>query len=319
MTKKIFSFILGGCWFSSLAAGAPGFTSGQDSPPRPLAVAVGTLLRAQAQPKDPPPEPRLAELLKKAARYSERLSRSALDFVCTETITERIDPREEPKIGDPFAKVRDARQGLHTQSVQSKIASIQTNRFVYDYQLIKKSGILQERQTLLEENGRKTQEKDAPLKTSQLEHQYVVLGPVGLLGADAQQNNDYSLVENAKIQGQPAVVIEVKPKAPAIARYLYGKVWMKDSDGSVLRIEWNEKSLGNYEPVEEVARRLNAQPKIAFASEYGVEKNGLRFPSLYSVREAYVDTRGKAFVRSETEVVYKDYKFFTVETGVELR
>ena len=60
-----------------------------------------------------------------------------------------------------------------------------------------------------------------------------------------------------------------------------------------------------------------AVPQIAFVSEYGLEKNGVRFPTRYRITEAYRDRRGNVlFPQSETVVVYEAYKFFTVETEV---
>jgi hypothetical protein len=42
--------------------------------------------------------------------------------------------------------------------------------------------------------------------------------------------------------------------------------------------------------------------------------SGLRFPSLDLTEEADIDKDARKFVRSVTKVVYKGYKFFTVET-----
>ena len=61
---------------------------------------------------------------------------------------------------------------------------------------------------------------------------------------------------------------------------------------------------------------MNSKPRLTQISEYGFEKNGIRFPSRYSLREEYISRRGKPFLRSETSVIYRDYKFFTVETEV---
>ena len=57
-------------------------------------------------------------------------------------------------------------------------------------------------------------------------------------------------------------------------------------------------------------------PRVVLTSEYAFEKNGIRFPSRLSVEEAYLKESGKAFVRSKTEVVYKNFKFFTVKYEV---
>lgn len=51
-------------------------------------------------------------------------------------------------------------------------------------------------------------------------------------------------------------------------------------------------------------------------SEFQAEKNGLRFPTQLYIEEAYLDKRGRPFVRSKTTVTYKDFKFFTVEVEI---
>jgi hypothetical protein len=45
-------------------------------------------------------------------------------------------------------------------------------------------------------------------------------------------------------------------------------------------------------------------------------RRGFYFPSRYLIEEAYIDKKGKKIISSLTEVIYKDYKFFTVETDV---
>jgi hypothetical protein len=76
--------------------------------------------------------------------------------------------------------------------------------------------------------------------------------------------------------------------------------------------------MGNYAAIEEFAKASRAQPRIRFSSEYGFEKNGLRFPSVYGVIEAY-RTSGRTVTLSRTSVVYKDYKFFEVKIRTEVR
>jgi len=65
--------------------------------------------------------------------------------------------------------------------------------------------------------------------------------------------------------------------------------------------------MGNIEKIREIADSFRAKARITFTSEYAFEKNGIRFPSRYTVKEEYVRrTRMKA---SETTTTYKDYKF----------
>jgi hypothetical protein len=206
------------------------------------------------------------------------------------------------------------------------------SKYLYDYQLVRtRSGEIKETRVLLEENGRKVEEKEASLKTRVFIYKYVVMGPVGLLGREEQAQFDYSVVKETTLKKQPVVIIQAAPKpgaglpspgpskTGAAGNVLYGKVWVRKSDAEILRIEWQPESMGNYEGIEEMARQLGMKPRLSFVSEYDFEKNGIRFPSRYEIEEAYSSKVRAPLVRSRTEVTYEAYKFFTVETGVVIR
>lgn len=262
-----------------------------------------------------PAQVKLEKILKKTSEYCQRLLNSALHFICIEDIKERIDysrdnlPRNyERKKLQPLAGA--------VQAKQQWITSIKTNRFIYDYQLIRKNGRIEERRILLEENGKKMHEENAPLKTELFEHKYVIAGPIGLLSSFWQERHDFRIIKEEKFKGEDAVIVEAIPKMPDEVQHLAGRVWVSKDDFSILKIEWDQMHIRNFEEIKALAKKLNSIPRIVQVSEYGLEKKGIRFPSRYEVREAYVDRRGKSFIRSETIVIYKDYKFFTVETNV---
>jgi hypothetical protein len=54
-------------------------------------------------------------------------------------------------------------------------------------------------------------------------------------------------------------------------------------------------------------------------TEYAFERNGVRFPSRYTIEEAYLSATNPPLIHSMTEVTQADYKFFRVETGVTIR
>ena len=129
------------------------------------------------------------------------------------------------------------------------------------------------------------------------------------------------------------ILIEATPIPNLETDYLYGRIWVRESDFSILKIEWNQKSIINFDLIEEEAKRFNETPVIKFYTEYALDKNGIRFPSKYSITETYSrraggrETRsetyrrrmGGSYTRSKTTVVYKDYKFFTVKTEVKYK
>lgn len=265
---------------------------------------------SQSQPAD------LAAILERCAAYCDKLSGSILDFVCAERVVETI---AEIRVMRP-AVSGSSSGALYFSRPWGSVDKRTRSKYLYDYQLVRaKSGELTETRVLLEENGRKVVEKEASLKTRVFVYKYVVMGPVGLLGRDEQANFDFSVVKETTLKKQPVLIIQAAPKPGAVGNVLYGKAWVRKSDGEILRIEWQPESMGNYEGIEEMARELGMKPRLSFVSEYDFEKNGIRFPSRYEIEEAYSSKVRAPLVRSKTEVTYEAYKFFTVETGVAIR
>jgi hypothetical protein len=56
---------------------------------------------------------------------------------------------------------------------------------------------------------------------------------------------------------------------------------------------------------------------VVWAVEYGVEKNGIRFPSWQSVQEALVSaTSTNKVVLEDISYIYGNYKFFIVNVEI---
>jgi len=252
----------------------------------------------------------LEKILQKCADYCEKLTNSVLFFVCKETI------KEEIYHSAPSAPVTVRTVTSSGSYVVRSGGGVEKNTYVYDYQLIRKENKIKESRILLKENGKKKNEKNAPLKTKIFEHKNVIMGPIGLLSEYWQQYHDYKIVKEEKFKGDKVTVIEAVPKYGLKLNQLFGKIWVRKSDFSILKIEWNQQAIENYEKIEEIAKKLGAEPLITLVSEYAFEKKGIRFPSKYSIQEVYIIRRGRRFLRSEKTVTYEDYKFFTVETEV---
>jgi len=250
--------------------------------------------------------PGLKLILDRAAEYCDKLNRSVLNFVCRERIEEWFRLESRP---GTFPR------GIRVVFVGNR----ETYKFIYDYQLIRdREGFIRETRTLLKENGKDVRFPDAPLKTHCFWHAKVVMGPLGLLSRERQAEHDYRIVREDKIRGEEVLVVEAVPKPGVRMPHLLGTIWLRKMDAGILKIEWNPTSIDNYQGVEETAKRLGLTPSLLVTSEYAFEKNGIRFPSRYTLREIY--RRGKSgarYQRSETDVIYDQYKFFTVETNVE--
>ena len=89
-----------------------------------------------------------------------------------------------------------------------------------------------------------------------------------------------------------------------------------DFTGNILKIEWSESRVGNFDVFAKRGQLYSAAGLPNIHSEFSAEKNGIRFPSRLSIEETYINEPGKAFVPLRTDVVYKDFRFFTVEFEV---
>lgn len=231
----------------------------------------------------------LETVLEKCAKYCEKLDDLSLYYVCKEKVKEVV---YHPYLG-------------------------YTNVFVYDYQLIRKNKKITEKRILIEENGQKKQEKDAQLKTEMFFHKKIIFGPYGLLCRKKQKDYDYKIIKKAKFLGKKAVVIEASPKSAEAADDLYGKIWVAQDDFSILKIEWKRESIENPEVAEILAERYEAKPHFTITAEYGIKEKGIRFPSQFTIDEAYIKPKSHLRInRSKTVVDYYDYEFFEVETDV---
>jgi hypothetical protein len=258
----------------------------------------------------------LDSYLKKMAAYCLRLESAAFDFVCLEEITEKINPALDVKPSESLMDWAFRDRERWKYGFPEALKKIK-NSYVYDYQCVRAKQEIREMRTLLEENGKKTKEPNAKLKTSIVVYASVLISPVNIFGERFQPHYDYKIIGKDKIDGRPVVIIDAVPKAGAPeTKNLYGKAWVDAETSDILKIEWSEKRIGRYDIFKRRGERYKRKPRLTISSEFYTEKNGIRFPNSLFIEEAYVNDRGRAFVRSQTTVVYKDFKFFMVEVEV---
>ena len=256
----------------------------------------------------------LETILNKTAEYCKKLEGVAFDFVCREEISERINPSLE--ISMPLVP-NWTWTTLGQKAYMSGRPSDIKNSYVYDYQCVRAERKVREVRRLLEENKKKKDEPDAKLKTQVFVFGNVMQGPVGLFGERVQILYDYKVVGQDRIGKRPVIIVDSTPRAEdSEATNLFGKAWIDAETCDILKIEWSEKRVGHYDIFEKRGELFSRKPRITLRTEFSVEKNGIRFPSKLSLEEAYLTERGRVFVRSETNVVYKDFKFFSVEVEV---
>lgn len=267
----------------------------------------------------------LALVLKSGREYCRRLERAALDFICLEEVSEKVDlSRDSYKNQVTQLPTSDvvsggAPHGDRALRFDRSLKSGRGNTYLFDYQFTRQAGKVKENRVLLEKNGKKAKAKEAPPKMDVFQYADILLAPVQLLDERFQEFYSYRLLGEEILNGVKAWVLEVSPRISGGDRYLGGKIWLNEEDSGILRIDWDPTTFGHYESILHNAEVYKAEPRITSTTEFGFEKNGLRFPSVDLTEEAYLGGDGKKFVRSLTRVEYKNYKFFTVETETAVR
>ncbi len=291
-----------------------------------LAMLIGTYSRAGGTPQDKAvaeaatrvaSEIDLPGLLQKAAVYCLKLESSILDFFCREEVEETIDLTLEAE--KPGAALDEWRY-LSGRNVGTKFISAGRvkkfkNSFVYDYQCLRADRVITEKRTLLREGAEARNEPDAKLKLSGFVYYKNLLSPINLFGERSQPDYEYNIVGREKFEKRRVLVVEAKLKADLPERRcLSGKAWVDPATADILKMELIQEPTGGLEIFAKRESQYKRKLRLTLRTEFRAEKNGIRFPSRIVIEEAYLNNQGRAFIRSKTEVKYKDFKFFTVAT-----
>ena len=249
----------------------------------------------------------LKKILEETANYCERVKGMALFYVCKEKITEK----EFFYSGTTFARSATEREQRPFQ-----LASTKEKKLLYDYQLIKKAGELKEQRILLEEDGKKMYQEDAELDKIKYVSENLVFGPVGFLSQSWQGYFNYEIVGEDSVSGVKTLIIRSSPKREMEENYNFGKIWIDKDNFQILKIEWEPVSIKHYEEGQIPTFLGEFKQRVIWTVDYGVEKNGVRFPSCQMVKEVFINEKGYKILKRELSCDYVDYKFFTVETEV---
>lgn len=289
----------------------------------PAAPAAASPQRRKPAAKvEPAPAPDLSleAILDRAAEYCRKLEGSAFDFVCREEIAESINPALDialQKVGPASVSEYPATSRYAGPTLVVRSVRKIKHTYVYDYQCVRAGRVIREARTQLQENGKKRVVPNAELQTSIIVFANVLLGPAGLFAERFRASYDFTVAGEDRIDKTRVLVIDAKPRPGAPpSRNLYGKAWIDPRTADILRIEWSENRVGHFGIFEERGKKFGRTPRLVIRSEFSAEKNGIRFPSRLTFEEAYLTDKGKAFVRSRTEVIYKDFKFFSVDYDV---
>jgi hypothetical protein len=252
-----------------------------------LAPAAG--ITRPIQPPPPATDERLAAILKLAANYCQRMGPVAFKYFCTETVEEETWP------GRPHAI---------------------KNQYQYDFQIIGKKRTIYEQRDLLEENGRRINEKKAEQKTI-FQSSLMFFSPIDLLAAENQPWFTYRLLGAERVGDQDCLLLDVRAKHQNTeAPLLEGRVLLSSTDGSVMRIEVAQTTIIGIAGRRKLAMEEGYQEiEISNIHWYDKVQNGLRFPSYSEMREIYV-VAGLKTLHYMVQYAYANYNFFQVDLEV---
>ena len=274
-----------------------------------------------------PMDPKLRIILDKAAVYCRRLQKAAFRFTCTEVVEEKVLKR------NPV----------------SKRVEPEENRWRYDYQVVADQGKVSEQRILVRRGHKEVNIPDAKLGT-RFKANYSVFLPITMLGEHSHKSYYYKLVETTRLKKRNCAVIEVTPRRPGDGPLARGNAWVDVENGSILKIEMDPRGVAGSAALEAAAKKMSARLDLKAIHWYLEERKGLRFPSSSEFSESYVFkkqlTSRKVTVTSPSDSpdfaisktirvpsvearhrrvefylmsqIYKKYRYFEVETKVEV-
>lgn len=259
---------------------------------------------------------RLAKILKRSAQYCKQLEEACIYFFCHEEIVQKGDYSRR-KLDNIMALPSETRTLFFDGRRRVVKPRKSTRTYLYEYQLIKEKpgDEALEQRILIEKDGKEKRMENAKLETAYYKHEKVLFGPVGLLNSYWQRFYDYKIVGEEELEGEKTIIIEAIPTYERGHNTLFGKVWVKAEDYSIVKIEWNPKSVQYIHAIDLISELYKETPGIVFVSEFNKERSGIRFPTRFYIEEAYINDKGEKFVRLRTDVTYKDYQFFNVQVG----
>ena len=251
----------------------------------------------------------LDAILKKTGDYCEKVKGMALYFVCQEKV------EDERHI---FERKNLLKFSMST-SKNKKPRRIKTKTYTYDYQLIRKGEEPKEKRILLEQNGKEKYDENVELRPVRYSGRYMVYGPVGFLSKRWQPHFEYKIVGEDIIDEKRTIIIKSTPKKEMEVNYNFGRVWVDEKDYSILKIEYDPKSIKEYEDELSQSPIGDLRKEVIWTTYFGVEKNGVKFPSQQIIQEFYINIEGERLLINKITFKYVDYKFFIVETDVKYK
>jgi hypothetical protein len=274
-----------------------------------LAIALAQGIFSQDAAPSADGDSLLIEILKNTRAYCHKLDNFAFEFRCREEVTEDLPSKPKARLVMPSLSQPGS---APTRSVTK---SETRNTYIYIYHLIRQQRISHEKRTLREMNRQPLLLPNAALQAVRFHFDNLTFGPIDIFGEVGRLRHEYRIAGRETFKGEKAIIVEAVPNVQTIDYNPGAKAWVREGDSAVLKIEWDPVTWPEYIEIKAAAEASNITPVVTLVTEYGVEKDGIRFPSRFFVREAYLRAEnGKAEVASEVTIDYEDYEFIRIES-----
>lgn len=269
----------------------------------------------------------LSKILSKCDEYCQALLASALDYICVEKINDvywRMSTKEELDesgavlafvagtgrvsiLAPPFTGFRDKKRSYKKS-------------YVSDYLLIKRGGRIEEKRAVVEDKANRSGSEMPEEEGKRFSVFVPFIAPVAFVGKARQPLFVHNLLQEDRINGKTAYVIEAQPISGDAGGTEYARIWVEKEHYRILKIENTGIPIDGYEGLLKEAAEYNIKPAFITTYLYEKESNGLAFPSRLTIRADYPSPFGNDAVveKLRTTIRYSDYKYFYVETETDI-
>lgn len=255
--------------------------------------------------------------LDKCTEYCLKLSESALYYICHEEVKEKFKSISMEQgvvlsmVGSPDLHPNEV---IKTENRILSLVGSEKNFYLYDYQLIKKEGKIDEKRILLDKDGKSVIPENKSLDMAPSLSLKPILVPVQIFGIEQRSKFVFRLADDERIQGKLAYVIEAFLRPGQTGYIRQWKTWVDKTDFRIVKIEILSDIVEGFEHILKECRQYYLKPHFKSTHYYTIDKNGLLFPSRSEIRVEYSGLLFKKMdLKSEYKITYKDYRFFTVE------
>jgi hypothetical protein len=258
----------------------------------------------------------LSNILDACADYCNKLTSYALHYVCLEKVDEKVRYVSNEYVGAGATGNPDLHLGEYQRFElhQLMLKNSKKDSYLFDYQLIRSEGKIDEKRIPLGKTGVKRNESDSSLDSRLSFHLQSILVPGHLLSLEQRSYYSYKRSNDEKVKGKMTYVIDISPKQKRSGDFQRGRVWVDKENHRILKVELETMFMEGYEEVYEECSKHYLTPHFTLTHLYEVEKNGIMFPSRSEVRIEYSGLlRSKRELKAEIDTRYSSYKFFTVD------